>query len=92
MSQMLYKPGKEIKWEGLLLDTLIVSEADIDSKLAEGWRLTPFDAYTVEHEPADDKSPPTRAEMEQKATELGLKFDGRTTDQKLAKLIEEALK
>ncbi len=40
----------------------------------------------------DDNSPPTRAELEAKATELGLKFDGRTSDAKLGKLIDEALK
>ena len=34
---------------------------------------------------------PTREELETKATELGLKFDGRTSDKKLTKLIAEAL-
>lgn len=38
-----------------------------------------------------DDAPPTRAELEQKATELGIKFDGRTTDKKLAAKIAEAL-
>lgn len=38
-----------------------------------------------------DTQPPTRAELEQKATELGLKFDGRTGDKKLAAMIAEAL-
>ena len=33
-----------------------------------------------------------RAELEAKATELGLKFDGRTTDAKLLAKIDEALK
>lgn len=36
--------------------------------------------------------PPTRAELEQKATELGIKFDGRTGDKKLGELIAAALK
>ena len=39
----------------------------------------------------DDILPPTRAEMEIKATELGIKFDGRTSDKKLLERIEEAL-
>jgi hypothetical protein len=39
---------------------------------------------------ADDTKPPTRAELEQMATSLGLPFDGRTSDKKLAKLIEAA--
>lgn len=40
--------------------------------------------------PADDE-PPTRAELEQKARELGIRFDGRTTDRRLLKLITEKL-
>lgn len=35
---------------------------------------------------------PTRDELEQKATELGLKFDGRHKDATLLKMIEDALK
>ena len=35
---------------------------------------------------------PTREELEAKATELGLKFDGRTTDRKLSEAILEKLK
>lgn len=41
---------------------------------------------------ADDNTPPTREELEQKATELGIKFDGRTTDRKLLERIEEVLR
>lgn len=44
-----------------------------------------------EPEPANDAAP-TRAELEQKANELGLKFDGRTGDKKLGEMIAEALK
>jgi hypothetical protein len=40
---------------------------------------------------ADDAAP-SRAELEAKATELGLRFDGRTGDKRLAALIEDALK
>ena len=38
-----------------------------------------------------DDAPPTRKEMEAKANELGIKFDGRTSDKKLSSLIETAL-
>ena len=41
--------------------------------------------------PADD-APPTRVEMEAKATELGIKFDGRTSDARLLAKISEALR
>lgn len=43
-------------------------------------------------EPVDDTSAPTRAELEQKATELGIKFDARWGDKKLAAAIDAAVK
>lgn len=39
----------------------------------------------------DDNSPPTREELEAKAKELGINFDGRTTDKSLAEKIEHVL-
>jgi hypothetical protein len=42
-------------------------------------------------EPLHDDAPPTRAELEAKATQLALKFDGRTSDKKLAHLINKKL-
>ena len=39
----------------------------------------------------DDDVPPTRAELEAKATELGIRFDGRTRDKKLGQLIQDRL-
>jgi hypothetical protein len=38
-----------------------------------------------------DDSPVTREELELKARELGIKFDGRTTDALLLKRIEESI-
>lgn len=66
--------------------------------IAEGWFGTLPEAIEahdapkpaqVAQEPAQihADAPPTRQELEQKAKELGLKFDGRTTDKKLAALI-----
>jgi hypothetical protein len=43
------------------------------------------------NEPQDDAAP-TRAELEAKATELNIRFDGRTSDKKLNSLIEAKLK
>lgn len=40
----------------------------------------------------DDDAPPTRAELEQKARELGVKFDGRTSDGTLLRRINAAMK
>jgi hypothetical protein len=39
----------------------------------------------------EDGAPPTRAELEAKATELGIRFDGRTKDKKLGQLIQDRL-
>ena len=44
----------------------------------------------VEAVPEDD-APPTRTELEAKAKELGIKFDGRTGDKKLGQLIQDKL-
>ena len=41
---------------------------------------------------AEDDAPATRVEMEAKAAELGIKFDGRTTDARLLAKIHEALR
>lgn len=70
--------------------------------LAKGWVATyaelvepKIESKATEPEPeqiASDDLPPTREEIEAKATELGLKFDGRTSDAKLLERIDEALK
>jgi hypothetical protein len=39
----------------------------------------------------DDDAPPNRDELEAKALELGVRFDGRTSDARLLKRIENAL-
>jgi len=43
-------------------------------------------------EQISENAPATRAELEQKATELNVKFDGRTNDKRLGEKIEAALK
>ena len=42
-------------------------------------------------EPVIDDAAPTRVELEAKATELGIRFDGRTKDKKLGQLIQDKL-
>ena len=56
----------------------------------------PAPVETVEPEPEPEPEPdhsiePTREELEMKANELGIKFDGRTTDKKLQQRIEDYL-
>lgn len=47
-------------------------------------------AEVVDTVPEDDAAP-TREELEAKATELGIRFDGRTKDKKLGQLIQDRL-
>ena len=48
-------------------------------------------AAPVETAVPDEDAPPTREELETKATELGIPFNGRTSDKKLSGLIATAL-
>lgn len=74
----------------------VANEEELEAMQDKGWHLSRADALNppkVEQKATepDDEGAPTRAELEQKATELGLKFDGRTSDGKLGKMIAEAL-
>ena len=60
------------------------------AEIVEPVPVAPAEPVPVPVIPADDE-PPTRAELEQKARELGIRFDGRTTDRRLLKLITEKL-
>lgn len=58
-----------------------------------GNAVSDVDAAEVEEiNEGDELAPPTREELEEKANELGIKFDGRTTDRKLLEKIEEVLR
>jgi hypothetical protein len=76
----------------------VADEAAFESALREGWFASLQEAAETAagirdaQVPADDDAPPTRAEMEAKAIELGIKFDGRTTDARLLAKIIDALK
>jgi hypothetical protein len=79
---MLYKDGKTTITDA-------ANHAEFSALLSDGWMDSPKSANSAE---LQNDGPPTRAELEQKATELALKFDGRTSDAKLGKMIEEALR
>lgn len=66
---------------------LVSDEADHSEALESGW----FDTLPEALDANPETAAPTRAELEAKALELGLKFDGRTGDRKLAAAIESAL-
>lgn len=54
-------------------------------------KAEPAPAPAPEPEPVNEDAEPTRAELEAKATELGIRFDGRTKDKKLGQLIQDRL-
>jgi hypothetical protein len=90
-TMVLRYPGSKAQLQDGAYDYLIVDADDVGSALADGWHRTAAEAKaagTPKDEPKPDAEP-TRAELEQKATELGIKFDGRTGDKKLAALIAE---
>lgn len=64
-----------------------------DAKLADGWFTTLPDAIDANDKPVVVKSdaPPTRAELETKAKELGIQFGKKTTDAELSASITKAL-
>lgn len=95
---MLYRPGTQDVLHGHSVDWQIVDGHEVEQALADGWFRTPTEAGesvkvapAPEPVPADD-APVTRAELEQKARELSIKFDGRTTDKKLRDMIDAKLK
>lgn len=61
-------------------------DSELETAIAEGWFLSIEDALS-----GVNSSAPTREEMEIKARELDLKFDGRTSDRKLMEMINAAL-
>lgn len=94
---MLYRqPGPHQLQDGKY-DYRVVLDADIEQTLADGWFLTPAEAKAAHDESkkgqtaAADNAPPTRAELEQKAAQIGLKYDGRIGDKKLAAMIAAEL-
>ncbi len=50
---MLYRPGAEIKWEGMSLDTLVVNNADeLADARADNWATATMLAEPIAPEPA----------------------------------------
>ena len=96
---MVYKvPGKHVRPHGTYDFTGVNDAEELQAKLKDGWFSSLPEAIdskqavpVVETVKADDIAPPTRQELEEKATELGIKFDGRFSDKKIAQLIDEAL-
>lgn len=83
-------PGSTYSYKGA------ADDAELGALLADGWCRTLPDALggklveDAAEEPGDDFAP-TREELEAKAEELGIKFDGRTTDAGLLRRIAAEL-
>lgn len=104
---MVYRAPGPHQIHGFDVDYQVVDAIDVPDMLADGWFSTPTEAGEAHAgelaeqakvippapapDPADDE-PPTRAELEAKAKELGIKFDGRTSDKTLADRILAKLK
>lgn len=72
---------------------LVQDETEFNAAIERGFFATVPEAIKGKSaEKPEDDAPPTRAELEAKAAEMGIKFDGRTSDAKLSKLIDESLK
>lgn len=92
----LYRmPGREPHELGGITSMLVHSQAELDAQLADGWFASAPEAKAAfdaaQKKPPSDDEPPTREELETKAAELGLKFDGRTSDKKLRDMIAAAI-
>ena len=103
--RFVYKDGGPIDRAGGTYDSTVVNDEDEhNAALKAGWfgnlqeaidgpkveQVVPNVNEPAHVEPADD-APPAREELEAKATELGVKFDGRIGDKKLSALIAKAL-
>jgi hypothetical protein len=93
---MVYKvPGKHVRPYGTYDFAGVNNAEELETKLKEGWFSSLSEAIDSKNKEEvteeDDTAPPTRQELEEKATELGIKFDGRFSDKKIAQLIEAAL-
>jgi hypothetical protein len=82
----------------------VADQEELDAAIEAGWHTTlpaatgevvsvaaDFDRLKSEIETLGDNEPPTRAELEHQAKELGIKFSKKMTDAELAKLIDVEL-
>lgn len=84
-------PGTHQRAGGTYSYRGVVDGDQLEAALANGWFRTLPEAIAGEHENLADNSEPTREELEAKAAELSIHFDGRTTDKSLAEKIEHVL-
>ena len=96
-------PGVEPMHGGLFASFIVHDEDGQEQAISEGWSLTTVDAVAFQVKAKADAdaamvakiedadAQPTRAELEQKAGEMGIKVDGRWSDRKLRDVISAAI-
>lgn len=90
MTVVLYKVPGPKKIDGVECDSVFVDESEVEDYIAQGWvKGGPHAALAAKEEPKE-VSDDVRIELEAKATALGISFDGRTSNAKLAERIKEA--
>lgn len=102
---MVYKDGGPHQRKGGTYSFKgVANEAELTAALSAGWHCTlpealgekPITAADMQRlkdeiEVLGDDEPPTRAELEQQAKELGIKFNKKTTDAELRQQIDVEL-
>ena len=98
--RMLYRaPGGDVQTDsGWCAYTIVQDAAAMDAALSDGWAETSEaaaanlrDAQAPKADTSADDAPPTRAELERKAAELGIRVDGRWSDKRMGEEISKAL-
>lgn len=91
----VHGPGKQTKLVGSLEEHAKALKTDWYDTVGEVPAEAPKAEATLpdyaDHDVPDDESLPTRAELEAKAAELGLKYHPNLSDARLAALIQENL-
>lgn len=90
---MLYKVGTMLETNSGVYDYIIVDagvEGEIESALKNGWHRTTQEA-DADNLDSDLDGEVTRDELEQKAKELGISFNARTSDEVLLDRIADKL-
>jgi hypothetical protein len=99
--QAVFRAGGAELIEGeAFTSRMVQDEAEFDAAQAEGFHATTDEAIAAklqepaaadEQDDAADNAPPTRAELELKAKELGIAFKPHTSDKKLGEAIDAKL-
>lgn len=76
---------------GWCLSPIEAADAAVTAHAAANPPSEAFVALMEDSAAMNYDAPPTRAELEAKALELGIRFDGRTSDKKLGALISASL-